>query len=467
MERQPQGGEHELHLVPPPEESHDERVIRDGIARAMREGAEVDDRTARYIVAQLHEGQASALYSLASTGAIAEDAHHELTRDYDQQTEQVKWWINWLGTYCLNREDKGAVPDWAASAAAIDRAEDEEHARQDLMERISAAGTTTLGTMATVIDSEPPIEATNHQDEEDTFPWVDAATWNPDEIARGEVDDRRYSDDELDAIFSETPDEEVGEVSELGWYGRIKHEDKPGGLILRQDQDGWRHVREALTDEALETEWSALRRDYESYYEERHAFELATSESDDAPSGVNPHIWVGSLADYNAGRLHGEWMDATLDPDELHAAIRFLLRHSSEAVAEEWAVFDYENFGGYRVEEYSSFDTIALIAKGIAEHGPAYAEWVDLVGDTSGELLEPGRFQDAYPGEYDSLEDYVEYILTETEFYGQLDQALEFLPEDLRRYVKVDTEGIAEEWGQSLHAVETTDGRVWVFEVRG
>lgn len=234
--------------------------------------------------------------------------------------------------------------------------------------------------------------------------------------------------DELDAIFSETPDEEVGEVSELGRYALIKHEGKPGGLILRQDQDGWRHVREALMDEALEAEWSALRQDYESYYEERDAFELATSEADDAPSGVNPHIWVGSLADYNAGRLYGEWMDATLEPDELHAADRFLLRHSTEPGAEEWAIFDYENFGGYRVEEYSSFDTNSLIAKGLAEHGPAYAEWVDLVGDTSGELLEPERFQDAYLGEYDSLEDYVEYVLEETELYDQLDRALGSYP---------------------------------------
>lgn len=47
----------------------------------------------------------------------------------------------------------------------------------------------------------------------------------------------------------------------------------------------------------------------------------------------------------------------------------------------------------------SSFDTVNPIAQGIAEHGEAYAAWVSYVGDTSGELLEPERFQDHYLGE--------------------------------------------------------------------
>lgn len=140
------GGEPEyLPLVPPPEESPDEQVIRQGIEQAQREGTEIDDRTARYIAAQLHEGQTSALYRLASTGAVAEAVQDELTQGFDQQTDQVQDWINWLGTYCLNRQDKGPAPGWAESAAAIDRAEEEARARADLMERISTAGTTTLG----------------------------------------------------------------------------------------------------------------------------------------------------------------------------------------------------------------------------------------------------------------------------------------------------------------------------------
>jgi antirestriction protein len=110
---------------------------------------------------------------------------------------------------------------------------------------------------------------------------------------------------------------------------------------------------------------------------------------------------------------------------------------------------------------------VSLVAQGIAEHGEAYAAWVNYVGDTSGELLEPERFQDYYLGEWDSLADYVEDVLQETGFYHSLEATLGQLPEDLRHYVQVDVEGIAEEWGQGLYVVEAPDGKVWVFDGRG
>jgi hypothetical protein len=81
---------------PPNQESQDEQVIRQGIEQALHEATEITDRTARYIASQLYEGQTSALYSLASTGAIAETLSDELTRDFDQQTTQVQNWITWL-----------------------------------------------------------------------------------------------------------------------------------------------------------------------------------------------------------------------------------------------------------------------------------------------------------------------------------------------------------------------------------
>src|SRR6266540_6629276 len=154
MERIPhQGGEQPptTEVVAPRQTTGDERIIREGIECALRDGTEIDDRTARYIASQLHDGQASALYSLASTGAIAEEVHAELTRDFDQQDDQVKNWVNWLGTYCLNREWKGPVTGWVENAEAQDRA--------DLMERINAAGVRTLGQVATVVGGSTAGEA--------------------------------------------------------------------------------------------------------------------------------------------------------------------------------------------------------------------------------------------------------------------------------------------------------------------
>jgi hypothetical protein len=132
----------------------------------------------------------------------------------------------------------------------------------------------TLGEVATV---EP-------RDEVDTFPWVDAATWEPSEIARDDYEDVRLPDAELDALFAE-PDEQVGSVSELGWFGLVKHEGRPGGLVLIQDEQGFRHVREAPDDEALAIQWQSIQAECWTFYDQRDAYELATDEVGPSESG--------------------------------------------------------------------------------------------------------------------------------------------------------------------------------------
>jgi len=59
---------------------------------------------------------------------------------------------------------------------------------------------------------------------------------------------------------------------------------------------------------------------------------------------TNPRIYVACLAAYNAGILHGQWIDCTADVDELEAAIQKILKASPIAGAEEWAIHDYEGF---------------------------------------------------------------------------------------------------------------------------
>jgi antirestriction protein len=67
---------------------------------------------------------------------------------------------------------------------------------------------------------------------------------------------------------------------------------------------------------------------------------------------------VASLSDYNAGILHGEWIDADQTADELHTAVRELLERSpSDLGAEEFAIHDYEGFGHYQPDEYDSLVT--------------------------------------------------------------------------------------------------------------
>jgi hypothetical protein len=59
------------------------------------------------------------------------------------------------------------------------------------------------------------------------------------------------------------------------------------------------------------------------------------------------------LSDYNAGILHGVWIDAVEDADELQEPIDRMLAASPTTrrygdVAEEWAIHDFEGFGNLR-----------------------------------------------------------------------------------------------------------------------
>ncbi len=119
-------------------------------------------------------------------------------------------------------------------------------------------------------------------------------------------------------------------------------------------------------------------------------------------------IYVASLSDYNAGRLHGEWIDADQDADEIQAAVKAMLAKSKEPSAEEWAIHDYEGFGGIRIHEWESFETVSELAAAIEEHGDAFAAFYGYQdqADTVAECVE--AFEDAYRGEWDSERDYAE-----------------------------------------------------------
>jgi antirestriction protein len=72
-------------------------------------------------------------------------------------------------------------------------------------------------------------------------------------------------------------------------------------------------------------------------------------------------LYVASLSDYNAGILHGEWIDVT-DEGAMREGISAMLASSPTAKqeglpAEEWAIHDYEGFGELRLSEYEGTRT--------------------------------------------------------------------------------------------------------------
>ena len=84
-------------------------------------------------------------------------------------------------------------------------------------------------------------------------------------------------------------------------------------------------------------------------------------------SEVVPRIYVASLADYNAGRLHGRWIRADRPPDQIYRDIREMLDASQVPGAEEWAIHDFEGFGQYRLRESTRIDSVVRLVREMGE----------------------------------------------------------------------------------------------------
>lgn len=174
---------------------------------------------------------------------------------------------------------------------------------------------------------------------------------------------------------------------------------------------------------------------------------------------LHPRIWIGSLADYNNGVLHGDWVDAAVDDEELVEAAKRIVASSETPDAEEYAIFDYDEFGDFKVGEYEQLRLVAKVARGIAEHGPAFAVWAEL-HDADPDMLD--TFEDSYLGEYDSAEDWAREVLDEADIDRRLET--EF-GEDLARYIHPDYEAFARDaWlSGDIYVAHKDGGGVWVF----
>jgi antirestriction protein len=123
-----------------------------------------------------------------------------------------------------------------------------------------------------------------------------------------------------------------------------------------------------------------------------------------------PRIYVACLAAYNAGTLHGAWIDVTT-PDDIWTAVSAMLRASPEEGAEEHAIHDYEGFEGAPVSEYASFEDVCALADLIAERGALGAKLFRYVGE---ELdLAIAAFDD-YAGAYKDAAHFAEDFFRET-----------------------------------------------------
>ena len=167
---------------------------------------------------------------------------------------------------------------------------------------------------------------------------------------------------------------------------------------------------------------------------------------------LNPQIYVACLASYNVGIIHGEYIDATLEADEIKEEIQIVLESSPIKDAEEYAIHDYEDFCGAQLGEYPELENVSNVAKFLVKHGKLGAEVLSHFSCDLEEAIE--AIEEQYLGEHESLEDYAqEYV----------EQSGLNIPESIKNYVDYESMGGDMELGGDLFTIETGYKEVHIF----
>jgi antirestriction protein len=161
-------------------------------------------------------------------------------------------------------------------------------------------------------------------------------------------------------------------------------------------------------------------------------------------------IYIACLAAYNSGILHGEWITLTDDIDATWNEIRSVLASSPIPEAEEWAIHDFEGFGGVRLSEYESIERVHELVEFLQEHDELGALALDHY---CGDIEDATRALENYMGCYKSLGDYAEEM---TEGMGDVPQHLQF-------YIDYERMGRDMEMSGDIFTIETSYDEVHIF----
>jgi len=162
-----------------------------------------------------------------------------------------------------------------------------------------------------------------------------------------------------------------------------------------------------------------------------------------------PRIYVACLASYNAGVLHGEWIEAAQALETIREQIQDMLASSPERCAEEYAIHDYDNFGGLQIHEYENLEAIQVAAQLLQDYPEIAAPVMNYYGGL--DAVEDAReaIENRYIGHFDDLGSWAQEYLNET-------GALDGLAEPLRCYFDFC------DYGRDLEL----SGEIIVIEVR-
>jgi antirestriction protein len=163
-----------------------------------------------------------------------------------------------------------------------------------------------------------------------------------------------------------------------------------------------------------------------------------------------PRIYVACLAAYNNGRLHGKWIDAAQELDDIRIELNAMLAASPEPDAEEWAIHDYDNFEGLSLCEYEGIERVHDIALFIEEHGKLGSALLEYYGSNFDDAT---RALDNYLGCYTSLADYAQALTEETSE----------VPKHLEHYINYEAMGRDMNLNGDLISIETRFDEVHLF----
>jgi antirestriction protein len=165
---------------------------------------------------------------------------------------------------------------------------------------------------------------------------------------------------------------------------------------------------------------------------------------------------VVDVASQQRGRQHGVWIDANQTAEDLKVVITTALTDSTETP--EWAIQACEAFSGLDVNGFTDLELVAQLARGVAEHGAAYAVFVQIVGTADRDQLD--KFDDFYVGSYDSPEAWARGVGEDLEWDDHLDQVVDPM---LRPYLTIDYARFARDQRHAWDVLEGVDGRTHVF----
>jgi antirestriction protein len=162
-----------------------------------------------------------------------------------------------------------------------------------------------------------------------------------------------------------------------------------------------------------------------------------------------PRFYAACLASYNAGILHGRWIDATSDADEMALEVAAMLKESPVPLAEEWAMHDMEDlprvFG-----EYAGLKAVAAFMELVDEHDHIEPEDIAKIVDDFGDVsTAEDALRGRFVGIYDAFRDYADEAADEMLTTRDND-------DPLSRYF--DYESFARDLAMDMHTVDVSAG---------